>query len=455
MQQFDLAIIGGGPAGYHGAELAAKGGLKTVLFEKKNVGGTCLNEGCIPTKALLNSAKIYAAARDGARLGVKVEGITLDHAAVMAHKARVVKTLVGGVEAKLKKAGVTVVKAAAEILGRTDGGFQLKAGEETYTTRYVLLCAGSAPLLPPIPGLADALNSGFAVTSTGMLERQAVPGKLLVIGGGVIGLEMASYYREAGAEVEVVEMLPRVGGPLDEKLADHLRKDLEKAGIRFRLSAKVTRMEPGKVFYEEDGAEQCSQPDLVLVSIGRRPVSDGLGLERIGVATERGAVVTDERGRTNVGGVFAAGDINGKSLLAHTAYREAELCVNTMLGKADTMNYDAIPSVLYTHPEVASVGLTAAEAQRRGIDAKTVELSMRYSGRYLAEQPSGADFALLVADRRTGAVLGVQLCGPYASEMIYGAAMMIERRMRVEDMKKVVFPHPTVSEVLREAAFEF
>ena len=455
MRNFDLAIIGGGPAGYHGAELAAKGGLKTVLFEKKNLGGVCLNEGCIPTKALLNSAKIYAAARDGARFGVKAEGITLDHTAAMAHKARVVKTLVGGVDAKMKKAGVTVIKAAAEIAGRDGDGFVISAGEEQFSAKYILLCTGSVPLLPPIPGLKEALESGFAVTSTEMLAQQSVPGKLLVIGGGVIGLEMASYYHEVGADVEVVEMLPRVGGPLDEKLADHLRKELEKAGTRFRLSAKVTKLAPGKVFFEQEGAEQCAEPDLVLVSIGRRPVTDGIGLERVGVAVERGAVVTDERGRTSVGGIFAAGDANGKLMLAHTAYREAELCVNTILGKADHMDYDAIPSVLYTHPEVASVGLTAAEAQKRGIDAKVVELSLRYSGRYLAEQPSGADFSLLVVDQRTEVILGVQLCGPYASEMSYGAAMMVERHLRVDDVKKVVFPHPTVSEVLREAAFEF
>ncbi len=453
MDSFDLAIIGGGPAGYRAAELAQKGGLKTVLFEKKALGGTCLNEGCIPTKALLNSAKIYAAARDGARFGVVAPGIALDHKAAMAHKGRVVKTLVGGVELKMKKAGVTVVPEAATITGRTNDGFSVMAGERGYTAKRLLICSGSVPVLPPIAGLRESLASGFAVTSTEMLDLVELPKRLVVIGGGVIGLEMASYYHEAGSAVEVVEMLSKIGGPIDEKLSSLLQKALEKSGVKFNLSCKVTRIEAGKVVYEKDGAEQSVEADKVLVSIGRRAFTEGLGLETIGVALERGAVVVDEKGRTNVGGVFAAGDANGRSMLAHTAYREAELCVNTMLGVSDRMDYDAIPAVIYTHPEVAGVGLTAEAARQKGIAVDVVELPLRYSGRYIAENPSGNDICVLVADKITHKVLGVHLCGNYASEMIYGAAMMIERSMRVEDVRKVVFPHPTVSEVIREAAF--
>jgi dihydrolipoamide dehydrogenase len=454
MDIFDLAIIGGGPAGYRAAELAAKGGLKTVLFEKKSLGGTCLNEGCIPTKALLNSAKIYAAAKEGERFGVKVQGITLDHAVAMAHKGRVVKALVGGVEMKMKKAGVTVVPAAVQIKGRNADGFELIAGEQAYTAKRLLITSGSVPVLPPITGLKEALASGFAITSTQMLELVEIPKKLVVIGGGVIGLEMASYYQQAGATVEVVEMLPRIGGPIDEKLALLLQKALEKEGVKFNLSCKVTRFDSDKVVFEKDGAEKSVAADKVLVSIGRKPFTEGLGLEAIGVAMERGAVITDDKGRTSVGGVFAAGDVNGKSMLAHTAYREAELCVNTMLGREDRMNYDAIPAVIYTHPEVAGVGLTADAAKTKGIAVDVVELPLRYSGRYIAENPSGNDICIMVAEKSTRRILGVHMCGNYASEMIYGAAMMIERNMRVEDVRKVVFPHPTVSEILREAAFE-
>ena len=454
MDIFDLAIIGGGPAGYRAAELAAKGGLKTVLFEKKSLGGTCLNEGCIPTKALLNSAKIYTAAKEGARFGVNATGISLDHAAAMAHKGRVVKTLVGGVDMKMKKSGVTVVPAAAKVAGRSGEGFDIATGDQSYTAKRILICSGSVPVLPPIPGLKESLASGFAVTSTEMLDMVELPKKLVVIGGGVIGLEMASYYHEAGAAVEVVEMLPKIGGPIDEKLSGLLQKALEKSGVKFNLSCKVTGLQTGKVVFEKDGSEQSVDADKVLVSIGRRAFTDGLGLENIGVALERGAVVVDEKGRTNVGGVFAAGDVNGKSMLAHTAYREAELCVNTMLGRDDRMNYDAIPAVIYTHPEVAGVGLTADAAKQKGIAVDVAELPLRYSGRYIAENPSGNDICIMVVDKSNRRVLGVHMCGNYASEMIYGAAMMIERNMRVEDVRKVVFPHPTVSEILREAAFE-
>ncbi len=455
MESFDLAIIGGGPAGYRAAELAQKGGLKTVLFEKKSLGGTCLNEGCIPTKALLNSAKIYTAAKEGARFGVNAPGITLDHKAAMAHKGRVVKTLVGGVDMKMKKAGVTVVAAAARITGRAAEGLSVVAGEQGYTAKRLLICSGSVPVLPPIMGLKESLATGFAVTSTEMLDQVELPKKLVVIGGGVIGLEMASYYHEAGSEVEVVEMLPKIGGPIDERLSGLLQKALEKIGVKFNLGCKVTRFEAGKVVFEKDGAEQSVEADKVLVSIGRKPFTEGLGLETIGVALERGAIVVDEKGRTNVGGVFAAGDVNGKSMLAHTAYREAELCVNVMLGREDRVNYDAIPAVIYTHPEVAGVGLTAEAAKQKGIVVDVVELPLRYSGRYIAENPSGNDVCIMVMEKDTRRVVGVHMCGNYASEMIYGAAMMIERNMRVDDIRKVVFPHPTVSEVLREAVFEF
>jgi len=454
MEIYDLAVLGGGPAGYKGAEMAARGGLKTVLFERQALGGTCLNVGCIPTKALLNSAKIVAAARDGERLGVHAPGISLDHAAAMAHKARTVKALVGGVEMKMKKAGVAVVPAAVQIKGRNTDGFTLSAGGQEYAAKRLLICTGSVPVLPPIPGLKESLDSGFAVTSTEMLDLLQIPTKLVVIGGGVIGLEMGSYFREAGADVEIVEMLPSVGGPIDEKLSALLKKELEKSGIQFSLSCKVTRLEPGRVVFEKDGKEESAGADKVLVSIGRKPFTEGLGLETIGVALERGAVVTDEKGRTSVGGVFAAGDVNGRSMLAHTAYREAELCVNTMLGREDRMNYDTIPSVIYTHPEVAGVGLTVEEAKKRGLDVEACELPMRYSGRYLAENPTGNDICIFVIEKSTRRVLGVHLCGNYASEIIYGAAVMIERGMRAQDVRKVVFPHPTVSEILRESAFE-
>ena len=455
MELFDLAIIGGGPAGYRAAERAVAGKLKTVLFERRALGGVCLNEGCIPTKALLNCAKIYTAARDGARFGVKAEGLSFDHGAAMAHKNRVVKTLVGGVESKMKKGGVTVVSAQAKLAGRGEQGFLVEAGGQTYAAKQVLLAAGSAPVLPPIPGLKEALESGIAVTSGAMLEQTQVPERLIVIGGGVIGLEMASYYHEAGAHVEVVEMLQRIGGPIDEKLSAILQKALEKSGVKFHLGAKVTALDGGKVTFERDGAATALEADRVLVSIGRRADTAGLGLESLNIATERGAVLTDAKGRTNVGGVFAAGDINGKSMLAHTAYREAELAVNTMLGIEDAMDYDRIPAVIYTHPEVATVGLTADAARQRGMEIEVVELPLRYSGRYIAENPSGNDICIVVADKKSRKLLGVHLCGNYASEIIYGAAALLERGARVDDIRKIVFPHPTVSEVLREAAFEF
>ncbi len=451
---FDLAIIGGGPAGYKAAELAGQAGLRTVLFEGRSLGGVCLNEGCIPTKAFLNSAKIYTAAREGARFGVVAGAIELDHAAVLAHKNRVVKALVSGVEGKCKRAGVQVVREYAKLAGRGAEGFAIQAGEQTYSAQRVLLCAGSVPVVPPIPGLAQALASGFALTSREILDLDTIPKRLTVVGGGVIGVEMANYFAEAGSQVQVVEMLNQIGGPIDPKLAAHLQKQLEKAGVTFNLGCKVTAFEDNAVVFQSAAGTQRLESEHVLLSIGRRANTADLGLDTVGVAMERGAVVTDDKGRTSIGGIWAAGDINGKSLLAHTAYREAEVCIANILGQADTMSYEAIPAVIYTHPEVASVGLSAEQAKAKGYDVRQIELPLRYSGRYLAENPSGSDFCSLVIEAQTRRVLGFHMSGNYASEIIYGAALMIEKRVRLEDIKKTVFPHPSVSEVMREAAFE-
>ena len=361
---YDLIVIGGGPAGYLGAERAGHAGLKTLLFEKRSVGGVCLNEGCIPTKTLLYSAKIKDGAAHGEKYGVIAEA-KIDHKAVIARKNKVVKTLVGGVAATLKGAGVTVISAEAKITGRSADGYTVTDGKETYTGKKLLIAAGSMPAVPPIPGLKESIEKGFVLTSREMLDLEEVPQNLVVIGGGVIGLEMASYFCSAGSNVTVIEMLPSIGGPIDGDIADILLKNLKKKGIEFKLGCMVTGVSDKIEYKDADGNAQSVAADKVLLSIGRRPMSAGLGLETIGVITERGAVKTDEHLQTNVPGVYAAGDINGKSLLAHTAYREAEVAVTHMTGGKDTMRYSAIPGVIYTNPEVAGVGMTAAQAKEK------------------------------------------------------------------------------------------
>lgn len=451
---FDLIIIGGGPAGYVAAERAGHAGLKVCLFEKRSLGGVCLNEGCIPSKALLNSAKIYEYAIHGAPYGVEIEGAKLNHTTVMKRKAKVVDMLVGGVGAKMKNNKVNVVKEVATIVERNSEGFVVEAGGETYKGEQLLIATGSVPVVPGIPGLKDSLEAGFTLTNREILDLTEVPAKLTVIGGGIIGLEMASYYVSAGSDVTVIEMLDHIAGQTDAEIGEILKKSLEKKGIKFMLSAKVTAVDKGVVTYEKEGAATTLEGDKILLSIGRRAFTESLGLDNIGVETVRGTVPTDALGRTNISGVYAAGDVNGKSMLAHTAYREAEVCVNTILNKKDHMRYNAIPSVIYTYPEVASVGETEVTAKEKGFDIKTVQLPMIYSGRYVAETEKGDGIVKIIVDAKYDRIIGVHMIGSYVSEMIYGAGLMIETELRVDDIKELVFPHPTVSEVIREALFE-
>lgn len=452
--RFDIIIIGGGPGGYNAAEIAAHGGLKTALFEERALGGVCLNEGCIPTKTLLYSAKILDYANHGEKYGVTVEGAKLDHAKVVDRKDRVVKTLVSGVAAKMKNAGVTVINGTAKIKEKTPAGFIVECGGEMYEAANLLICTGSEAVIPPIPGLREAYEAGFAVTNREILDIRTLPKKVVVIGGGVIGLEMASYFNSVGCEVSVIEMLDKIAGPTEKEISSILEKNYAKKGVKFILGAKVTSVDKsGHVEYEKDGKTERIECDLALISTGRRARTKDIGLEEVGVQLNRGAVVTDETCRTSVPGIWAAGDVNGKIMLAHTAYREGEVAITNILGGHDRVDYRAIPSVIYTNPEVGTVGETVESAKKAGIDAEEVTLSLRYSGRYIAENEGGDGIVKIVYGREHHEILGVHMIGSYASEIIYGAAAMVAKEQRVSDVQKIVFPHPTVCEVIREAMF--
>ncbi|MBO7170420.1 MAG: dihydrolipoyl dehydrogenase [Clostridia bacterium] len=451
---YDLIILGGGPAGYNAAERAGHAGLKTLVIEERALGGVCLNEGCIPTKTLLYSAKIYDYAKHSADYGVTFGSASIDHAFVVNRKNGVVKQLVAGVGAKMKKSGVEVVKASAVIKERGTDGFVVTADGKDYVGKQILIATGSSPALPPIDGLADSLKEGFALTNREVLDLTAIPRTIVVVGGGVIGLEMASYFNSVGSKVYVVEMMDHIAGPVDREISSLLQKDYAARGVEFVLGARVTSIKNKTVTYEKDGKTVELAADYALVSIGRCPRTAGIGCENIGLHLERGAIVTNEYGKTNVPGVWAAGDVNGKSMLAHTAYREGEVCINNILGKKDRVNYASIPAVIYTNPEVASVGETTESAKEKGLDVNVQTLTLKYSGRYIAENEKGYGILKVITDKKHKNIVGLHMIGSYASEIIYGAAMMVETEMRVEDIQKMVFPHPTVCEVIREAMFE-
>ena len=447
---FDLAIIGAGPGGYVAAQRAAAQGLKTVLFEERELGGVCLNEGCIPTKTLLYSAKLYEHAGGSDKYGVSVEGASLDFAKLMARKDKVTKKLTGAIRVSMRNLGVEVVKARARILGGSDGDFRIEAAGQEYNAGKILLCTGSSTFIPPIPGLE---LGGPVITSREALSLDKVPQDLVIIGGGVIGMEFASFFNSIGTRVTVIEMLPEILGALDEEISAMLRAAYSAKGIVFHLGCKVSAVEGNTVvFLSPEGEEQRVSAEKILVSVGRRANTEGLGLETVGVEVSRG-VKTDAHLRTNVPGIYAAGDVNGVSMLAHTASREGEVAVNHILGIPDEMSYKAVPGVVYTNPEVAGVGLTENAALKAGLDIKVLKLPMAYSGRFVAENERGSGLCKLVCDKTSGKVLGVHMMGNPVSEIISAACLAVESGMSAEDLRRTIFPHPSVSEILKETAW--
>ena len=455
---YDLAIIGGGPGGYVAAERAGAAGLKVVLFERKSLGGVCLNEGCIPTKTLLYSAKVYNYAVNGDHYGVYAKEPSFNYGEIVSRKDKVVRKLVAGVKAAMKAGKVEVVAEEAMIKGRSAEGVTVSAAGNDYVARNLLICTGSEAAVPPFPGLKEA--GDVIVTNREILSLKEQPKELVVIGGGVIGMEFAAFFSTLGTKVTVVEMLPKILGPLDDEISAMLQKIYAKRGIEFCLRCKVTGIEGNTVVYEDPEGKVCRvSGDKILVSVGRRANISGFGLETLGVEMllNRGGkpcgIKVDGRMRTNIPNVYAAGDVTGFSMLAHTASREGEVAVNNILGKEDHMRYEAIPGVVYTNPEVAGVGLTEEQAKASGKEYEVLKLPMAYSGRFVAENEGGEGLCKIIVGKKHHEVLGVHMLGNPCSEIIHSACIAIEMEMTVEQLKEVVFPHPTVSEIIKETAF--
>lgn len=444
MPTHDLIILGGGPAGYTAAERAARGGLNTLLIEKRALGGVCLNEGCIPTKTLLYSAKIWHLAEDAKKYGIEASADQFLMDKVNARKNKVVRKLVAGIKGKMTNAGVTVVTGEGEILApTTPQEYSVKVGEETYTAPRLLLTSGSETSIPPIPGL-DTVDYW---TSREALESKELPKSIAIIGGGVIGMEFAAFYNRVGVEVHVIEMLPEILGGMDSEMGALLRAEYTKLGVKFYLQHKVTSVAPDGVTVEFEGNSFVISTERILLSVGRRPVTEKLS--PLGLEMEGRGVKVDATMRTSLPGVYAAGDVTGYSLLAHTAVREAEVAVDNMLGKNAQMSYRAIPGIIYTQPEVAGVGMTEDQLKKEGISYRKHQLPMAFAGRFVAEnEMANGVCKILIGEDDT--LLGAHMLGNPASELIVVIAVAIERGIKAHELASVVFPHPTVGEIIKE-----
>jgi dihydrolipoamide dehydrogenase len=444
---YDLAIIGGGPAGYTAAESAGKSGLKTILFEKNALGGICLNEGCIPTKTLLYSAKVYNSAKDSAKYGIACDNLSYDLAKIIARKNKVVRKLVAGIRAKMTESGVETVQGTAVINASYDArnGVEVVCNEQAYTARKLLICTGSETILPSIPGLKE---NGFW-TSREALDNTDIPESLLIIGGGVIGIEFASFFNTLGTKVVVVEMLDEILGGMDKELSALLRTELTKKGISFHLGTKVISVNNNRVEMEKAGERQTIETSQILLSVGRKPVLTGFGLEDIHLETVKGGLKVDGYMQTSHPDIYACGDITGFSLLAHTAVREAEVAIEHILGSTKQMSYKAIPGIVYTSPEIAGVGKTEDALQQEAVEYTVKQLPMAYSGRFVAENEQGIGVCKIL-EGKDGSILGVHILGNPASELIIIAGIAIEKGMKAEELKAMVFPHPTVGEIIKE-----
>ena len=451
-----LAIIGGGPAGYTAAEKAAKAGKDVVLFEQTALGGTCLNVGCIPTKTLLYSAKQYYNAKNAAKYGVTVAEVAFDYAKMAQRKTKVVRKLVAGIKQRLNNEHCTVVQGAAEVVSRTDTRVVIRCNGEDYEAENLLICMGSTNFVPPIPGVKD---NPAVWDSTDALAATALPASVVIVGGGVIGMEFATLYHELGVSVTVVEAMPTILPNLEQDVVAVLLEKYRKAGITILTDTKVLEMQ-GNTVVTGSGTLTAER---ILISVGRRANLQGLDVLS-DLELSRGAIVVDEFMKTNLPNVYAAGDVTGKIMLAHVASRQAEVAVGRMLKQLPLQRiaYNAIPSVVYTNPEIACVGMTEQEVSRfyRDMEGKPAEevrdkyevrsLPMTYSGRFVAENEGETGLCKMIIDRRQQTVLGVHMIGNPCSEFVAAASFAVRMGYTVPEFEQVVFPHPTVSEILRE-----
>ena len=448
----EVVVIGGGPGGYVAAIRAGQLGKKVLLVEKEFIGGVCLNVGCIPSKALITAAKTVQKFKEAEKMGITVSGVQVNFAKLIQWKADVVKKLTGGVATLCKGNGAEILYGTARFRTSRQVEVQTKDGAETVEADHFIVATGSRPI--EIPGFA--FDGRRVISSTEALALPRRPDRLVVIGGGYIGLELGIMYAHLGTQVVVVEMMDQLLPGFDPEVVQVISRSLKKKGVPFHLKARATRYEPAgdgvRVFVEAGGKEQAFEGDHVLVTVGRRPNSEGLGLESVGVAVDkRGFITVDRQLRTNVPNIFAIGDVVGNPMLAHKASKEGEVAAEVIAGHKAVLDHKAMPAVIFTDPEVATVGLSEAEAVAQGHEIRKGKFLFAASGRAMTTGETDG-FVKVIVDAKTKEFLGMAIVGPEASDLISEAALALEMGAYAGDIGLTVHPHPTLSESVMEAA---
>ncbi len=441
---YNVAVLGGGPGGYEAAIRCAQLGLKTCLVEARELGGTCLNRGCIPTKALLHGAEVYEAAKNGGVFGITGE-VKLDYGRLAAFKDDRVSKLVRGIEALEKANGVEVIRG----FGVITGPHALKVGDREVTWDKLILAMGSAPSRPPVPGMDTAY------TSDDVLAAKFLVSNVIIIGGGVIGIEFATLFASLGKRATIIEMMPEILPGAIPEITSKTRAILKKKGVEFILGAKVTEVVGGRtVRFEKDGAADERKAQAVIVCAGRRPMTRDCGLENIGLETDRrGFIEVDDHLRTAVADVYAIGDITGKIQLAHVASAQGMAAAANCAGQDRAMRYDRVPACIYTSPEIAYVGLSEDAARAQGLEVEVGSFNIAANGRCLVMNEN-TGLAKVIAEKGSGKILGCQIMAPRATDMIAEIAAVMEHGGTVETLSNVIHPHPTVSEIIAEATHD-
>jgi dihydrolipoamide dehydrogenase len=446
---FDLGIIGGGPAGYTAAERAGNKGLSVVLFEMDRLGGVCLNEGCIPAKTLLHSAKVHNLIENADKFGIHIGAdITFDLPHVIERKDRIVEKLTTGVQEKLTNANATIVQGKAEIESRIYGGFSIKCSNQAYEVKNLMIATGSSVDMPEIPGI----DSPAVCTHRDLLSLEQIPSSMVIIGGGIIGIEFANFFASIGVQVSVIEIAGEILNETDKEISAILRNEYEKRGIQFFLKSTVTSIDGEKVAFAQDGEKKSISGQKVLIAAGRRPNLEGFGLEKLDVECYRKGIRVSRTMLTSEPNVYAAGDVTGFSKLAHAAYREAEVAVNVIAGEQDFMNFKSIPTCIYSDPEIAYVGISEESLKMAWMPHRIIRVPMSSSGRFVIENGTFEGLCKIIVSE-SDEILGVHVVGNSAPEIIASASMAIDAHMTVNDWRKTIFPHPTVTEIFREALF--